>query len=181
MATNWINIKGRAAWVQAYEPDEYSGDKRWKMALYPFDENEWKKFDNSGLMLEKKEDAKGNKFITLRRSVRRVFPSDDEATYFSPPEITGAVNVSYINAETKQKVKTYKKSDKIEISTLGDQKPIGNDSVVVASIAVYDTAKGKGHRWESLNVLDLVEYSSDNKEEVTVPEKKDDMNDSIPW
>jgi len=127
-----------------------------------------------------------------------VFPKDDEATYFNPPEITGAVNVSYVDAATGAKVRSYKKSDGIKISVVGEQIQIGNNSKVIANINVYDTSKGAGHRLESLNVLDLVEFvptseSPEDEPDVVVEDdeppfeakkttksKKEDMNDEIP-
>jgi len=147
--------------VKAYEPEEFSGDTRWILNAYPVDGKEWEKFQNSGLQQIPKEDAEGKKFIRFRRSVRRVFPKDDEATYWNPPEITGAFEVHYVDAETKEKIKTFKRSEKRKIETVGEQIAIGNGSVGIVNLAVYDSGKGKGHRWESLRILDLVEYNPD--------------------
>ena len=202
MASKWINVKGEVDWAHVYEPDEYPpGNLRFKVDLYP-EEAEWKKIEASGLQLEPKEGRDGKKYITLRRQQKRVFPKDDEATYFNPPEITGAVNVSYVDAATGAKVRSYKKSDGIKITVVGEQIQIGNNSKVIANINVYDTSKGAGHRLESLNVLDLVEFtpsgetSEEDPNEVEVIEaeapvaevkkttkatKKEDMNDAIPW
>jgi hypothetical protein len=189
-----LNLKGYFRWVKAYEPEEYSGDTRFITNFYPFDEKEWEKFNKSGLQQTPKEDTDGKKFVRFRRSVRKVFPKDDEATYFTPPEVSGAVNVSYVNAETNEKVKTYKKSDKIELKVVGDKTPIGNDSVGYINLAVYDTNQGKGHRWESMTILDLVEYNPDKPSEPVVQPKvedkkaskekksvKEELNDEIPW
>lgn len=198
MASKWINVKGEVDWAHVYEPDEYPpGNLRFKVDLYP-EEAEWKKIEASGLQLEPKEGRDGKKYITLRRQQKRVFPKDDEATYFNPPEITGAVNVSYVDAATGAKVRSYKKSDGIKITVVGEQIQIGNNSKVIANINVYDTSKGAGHRLESLNVLDLVEFipTSESPEDEpnvvveddeppfeakkTTKSKKEDMNDEIP-
>lgn len=190
-----MNLKGRVSWVKVYEPDEYSGDQRWMINLYPFNDNEWEKFERSGLMLTKKEDKEGGFYITLRRPTKKMFPRDEEITRFPPPTITGAVNVAYVDEKTNEPVKSYKKSDGVVVKIVGEQTPIGNGSVVIANICTYDTAKGKGHRLEGLNVLDLVVYDSSAQEttKVEVPkveEKKAakpkasvaaDMDDSVPW
>jgi len=201
MASKWINIKGEIDWAHVYEPDEYPpGNLRFKVDFYP-DEAEWKKIESAGLQLEPKEGRDGKKFITLRRQQKRVFPKDDEATYFNPPEITGAINVSYVDSVTGAKVRSYKKSDGIKITVVGDQTALGNGSKVIANVNVYPASKGAGTRLESINVLDLVEFvaSGESSEEgpeepeveaeapvaevkkTTKATKKEDMNDAIPW
>jgi hypothetical protein len=160
-------------------------------------EQEWEKFRNAGLQQIPKEDDEGNKFVRFRRSVRKVFPKDDEATYWNPPEITGEVNVSYVDADTKERVKTFKKSEKRNIETVGEKTPIGNDSEGIINLCVYDSGKGKGHRWESLKVTKLVEYNPDANEKPKdetpeveeekkgvkkkTPVLKEELNDEIPW
>jgi hypothetical protein len=198
MATKWITLKCRVRWAQFYEPEEFSGDTRWIGTFYPVDGSEWEKYSKSGLQMVPKEDNDGHKFIRIRRPLKKLFPKDDEATYFVPPKITGAVNVAYHNAATGEELRTYKKSDKIEIKVVGEKTNIGNDSIVNVNIAVFDTGQGKGHRMESLNVLDLVEYNPESKtEEVqkseepepkktnkksdSTEEVKKDMNDELPW
>jgi len=191
LATKWISIKGRLFWPMVYEPDEAFGDTRWKVNFEPFDEYEWTKFRNSGMQQEPKENNEGTKTITLRRQTRKVFPKDDEATYFTPPEITGAVSVSYVDAATGEKIKSYKKSEKKTINTVGEQVEIGNGSVGIVNVAVFDAQKGKGHRLESIQVLDLVHFERrteattttvvDNPSNAGVTEIAKDMNDSLPW
>ena len=192
MATKWYNIKGRVSWAQVYEPDEYSGDKRWKITFYPFDGDEWETLRKSGVQLETKEDKEGGKYVTFRRSVKRLY--GDDVTFFTPPVISGAVNVSYLDKATGKPVRSWTKGSGIEIEEKGEKTLIGNGSVIVANIAVYDTQKGKGHRLEGLKVLDLVTYERDAEEvpvdspedvaEVAAPvakKKKEELNDEIPW
>lgn len=204
--TTYITLKGRARWAQVYEPEEFMGDIRWKISIIPFDDAEMEKFKKSGLQQVPKEDAEGNFVITFRRSYKKAFPKDDEVTYFNPPEIRGAVQVKYVNAETGEVVRSFKKSDKLNIEAQGEKVNIGNDSVVLVNLAVYEASKGKGHRLEQVTVLDLVEYNPENKSAEVVPEAepaaakttkkatknteasgepettiKEDMNDSIPW
>lgn len=198
-------MKCKLAWVKPYEPEEFSGDTRWILNAYPVDGKEWEKFQNSGLQQIPKEDANGEKFIRFRRSVRKVFPKDDEATYWNPPEISGEVEVHYIDEESGEKVKSFKRSEKRIIKTVGEQKLIGNGSEGIINLAVYDSGKGKGHRWESLKVTKLIEYDPDNNKKQDdqkpvviedipavpvekAPKKgkeptvvKEEMNDDIPW
>lgn len=156
MASKWINVKGFCKWAKVYDPDDYQGAKRWALTFYPDNEDEWAVIKKSGLQLRPKEDDLG-KFIQLRRPVSKVF--GDEVTFFSPPKITGAVNVHYVNDEGEE-VRQFRKGDKIE--RVGEPVLIGNESKVIVNICVYDTRQGKGHRLEALNVLDLVEYSASN-------------------
>lgn len=209
MATSYVSLKCAVKWLQIYEPEEYSGDIRWIGNFYPVDGNEWEKFQKSGLQQIPKEDEDG-KFIRFRRSLRKMFPKDDEATYFNPPKITGAVNVNYVNSDTKEEVRSFKKSEKIVVETVGEKVLIGNGSVVTVNLVVFDSGKGKGHRLESIVVHDLVVYekkpvteNETKKEAETTEEKptieaptktskssktqeketsvKEDMNDTIPW
>lgn len=107
------------------------------------------------------------------------------------------MNVSYVDEKTNEEVKSFKKSDGVVVKVIGDKVEIGNGSKGIINIGVYDTKKGKGHRWESLNVLDLVEFVREvkeepkkepSKEEVKDSKKKEtkssikeDMNDDLPW
>lgn len=200
MATQYINLKGKVAWAKVYEPDEYNNVKRWILNFYPFNEEEWKKFRDSGLQVEPKTDPQGNVFVRFRRDVRRVI--GDDFIFFTPPVITGAVDVKYVDKATGQKVSSFKKGDGIEVEQVGEKVLIGNESVVYVNLAVYDTVKGKGHRLQSIHVLDLVGYDPDNKSEpepevevetkapVKEPkakavkketEVKEEINDEIPW
>ena len=160
MATTWVNLKGSIEWAKVYEPDEYAGDKRWSVNFYPANGSEWDKFRKSGMQLEVKENSDGEKFIKLRRPFKRLF--GDDVTFFAPPEINGAVEVKYVDKDNK-KVTSFVKGSGVEVTTIGEQKLLGNGTVVIANICVFDTAKGKGHRLESLKVLELVEYEHDEK------------------
>ena len=197
MATKWINVKGTVSWAQVYEPDEYAGDKRWKVTFYPANGEEWETLRKAGVQLEAKEDKEGKKYVNLRRSVKRLY--GDDVTFFTPPTITGAVSVQYLDKATGKPVRSYKKGDGTEVEVIGEKVLIGNGSVVMVNIAVYDTQKGKGHRFEAMKVLDLVSYDPDSKSDaetaVDSPEevkaetpvapvekkKKEDLNDEIPW
>ena len=205
----WHNLKGFVNYAQVYEPDDFMGDRRWKLNWTPFDDREWAKFEAIGLGITPKEDNEGRKFVTFRRPVSKLFPRDDERTYFTPPKITGAVNVSYVNEDTNEELQSYMKSSGVKIKTVGDQILIGNGSVCIVGITSYNAKETKGHRLMNLNVLDLVEFNPEGPKSqtgLTQTEKKiaeeqgsvakteakkdkksgnttvhEDMNDSVPW
>lgn len=186
MATVWKNFKGYLEWPMVYEPDDFQGDKRWKVNLVFFDDSEYEKFKLSGLQMVPKENSDGKKYVSFRRSFRKVFPKDDEATYFTPPTIRGAVNVQYVDEEGKP-VKSYKKSEGKKVVTVGEQVAIGNGSLGVVNVAIFEAQNGKGHRLEGVEVIDLVGFTPESKEvrDAKVEDKKTeiakDMNDSLPW
>lgn len=186
MATQYYNIKGRIKWAKVYEPDEFSGAENWKVNFYPFDGGEWEKFQKTGLQNVPKEDEDG-KFVTLRRPVKKLI--NDELVIFSPPEITGAVNVSYQDDEGNP-VRSYNKSKPVKIKVVGEKEILGNGTLVVLNISVYDTAKGKGGRFESLRVLDLVgmpenkrdePVTEDEADEAVVEDATGEKEEKLPW
>jgi hypothetical protein len=164
--------------------------KKWMINFYPHDEAEWDKFRRTGLDLKVREDQEGGKYIILRRQTQKLIK--DNLVLFSPPEITGAVNVLYQD-DNGNTVKSYNKGDNVKVNIVGEQTPIGNDSVCLVNLSVYETPKGNGHRLENLKVLDLVEYHkpdqqvaepvADKKPELKVVDGdlKKDLNDDIPW
>lgn len=156
MASKWINVRGAVKWTKLYDADEFAGAKRWIMSFYPENEKEWDVINKAGIQLRPKEDDLG-KFISLRRPVSKVF--GDDITFFTPPKITGAVNVHYVDGDGNE-IRQFKKGDKVE--RVGEPTLIGNESKVIVNICVYDTRQGKGHRLEAVNVLDLVEYTGGN-------------------
>lgn len=161
MATEYHNIKARLKWVKVYEYDEYAGAKRWMINAYPVDGKEWEKVQKSGIQTQTKEDEDG-KYIVLRRPTSRVI--NDDLVMFCPPEITGAVNVQYTDPDGN-KIRSYNKGDfKGDIILKGEKKNIDNGSVAIVNFCTYDTRQGKGHRLESLKILDLVQRETQNDE-----------------
>ena len=153
MATTWISVKGKVNWAKVYEPDSYAGAERWMVDFYPADGGEWEKLQKGGLQVTPKEGPDG-KFVRLRRDTKKLFK--DDLIGFCPPEITGAVNVHYTNA-AGDKIRQYDKGDKsFKVNMVGEKVIIGNGSLVIVNLALFDTSKGKGHRLEGLKVLDLV-------------------------
>lgn len=158
MATKYYTLKGSIKWAKIYEPDEFSGVKRWMLNFYPADGAEWEKFQKMGTELGIKEDEDG-KYVTFRRPASKVI--GDNFVIFSPPEISGAVEVRYVNDEGIS-VRSYNKGDKVTVTRIGEQVPLGNGSVVLVNLAVYDVKVAgnvaRGHRLENIKVLDLVAY-----------------------
>jgi len=194
VATRYQNLKVKLKWCKVYEPDAFMGAENWKVSAYPVDEKEWDKFKATGLELGVKTDADGE-YITLRRPTKKLIK--DELVVFAPPEITGVVNVTYEN-ELGERVRQYNKGDKVKLVTNGEQEMIPNGSLAIVNFSYYDTIKGKGHRLESLRILELAEYieqpprvadEAEAKEEVKEvkkevkksSDKKEELNDEIPW
>ena len=176
-STIWLNVKGTVRWAKVYEPDEFDGARRFIINFYPDNGEEWEKLNKSGIMVEPKEDQEGNKYVRFRRDMKKTF--DDEVVFFTPPEIKGAVNVHY--EIDGKKVFQYKKADADKLTTVGEQTLIGNDSRVIATVTLYNTSRGKGHRLMSLNVLDLVEYVPQEKVEETVETTEEKAEEKAPW
>lgn len=195
MATKWITVRGVVRWTKVYEPDAFMGAENWKVDFAPLNAQERKKWDDTGIQLKFRKEDDGLEYTRLRRPVKKVF--SDEVTFFAPPEITGAVSVQYQD-ENGERIRQYKKGDKV--NRVGEPVEIGNGSEVLVNVCYYDTVKGKGHRLESINVLNLIEFvrsdrPAEDKEESVKPEVKkekakpakeektasEDLNDDIPW
>jgi hypothetical protein len=186
LATAYTNLKGTIKWAKVYEPDSFAGAENWALCFYPYDGAEWEKFQKTGLQLKVKDDPDGvsGKFFKLRRPTKKLIR--DDLVMFSPPEITGVVNVSYQDPDGN-KIRQYNKGEKVTVNRIGDPVELGNGTLVIVNLSYYDTAKGKGHRLENIKVLDLVEYQkAETKTETQAsegedPKKSEDLNDDLPW
>lgn len=201
MTTQYINLKGSVKWAKVYEPDVAFGTETYNLNFFPLDGAEWEKFQKTGLQMGVKDDPDGaGKFIKLRRPRKKTI--GDDLIFFSPPEISGKVQVSYVDSEGNKKRQFLKHEGEptrvVAEGSLNDKGypvDIGNGSLVVVNVSYYDTAKGKGHRLESINVLDLVEYqkssdggtppSEETKKEIKKVSKEhvidETLNDDMPW
>lgn len=199
MATKWITVRGVVRWAKVYEPDAFMGAENWKVDFAPLNAVERKKWDDTGIQLKFRKEDDGLEYTRLRRPVKKVF--SDEVTFFAPPEITGAVSVQYQD-ENGERLRQYKKGE--TMNRVGEPIEIGNGSEVLVNVCYYDTVKGKGHRLESINVLNLIEFVrglsektgeqeevaeakpevKKEKTKVVVEDKNSvakDLNDDIPW
>lgn len=155
MATKYINLTGMIKWAQVYEPDEYLGVKRWKLNFYPKDGGDWDKIQKSGLTLKIKEDDDG-KYLQFRRPVEKKIGS--KMVLFTPPRITGVVNVHYVDSNTREVLKSFDQGTVEGVDRVGEIVLLGNGTKAKIDVCVYDTQVGKGHRLELLQILELVEY-----------------------
>lgn len=137
--TKTYYFTGPCKWAKVYQPDDYKGDKKWKVNLYLNKETK-KLLKDSGVQLKIRDDEDGE-FVVFSRPVERQY--QDELKFFEPPKIFN------------------KELEKIEDL-------IGNGSVITAKISVFDTAKGTGHRLEAIRVDNLVKYEENQTEESEV-------------
>ena len=171
-------FKGYVAWCRPYQPDEYKGNKFWKLNLYPDPEN-IKKIRTSGLQLKKKDDdgeSSGvtGEFYTFRRSCEKEF--NDGKTFFCPPEVLDKDGKKLVTYQDSKGETAYTFKAGEEVSQIGDEILIGNGSLVEIDVLVFETKRfGKGHRLNSIKILDLIEYVPDEdkeeKEETPEPEE----------
>ena len=183
MATKYYNFSGRVAYAHLYEPDEFRGVKRWKLSFYPDNVEEVKK---AGIQLEPKEDTGefsgvDGTYFTFRRPVSREIKGEE--VRFTPATITtpnGDVLVGWHIDDNGDMIRYVSDDFKRED---GSPKLIGNNSKIILNVCVYDTAGyGKGNRFESVKVVDLVEYEPPvkNSENDTVVKEKGEKIDA-PW
>ena len=137
--TKTYYFTGPCKWAKVYQPDDYKGDKRWKINVYLNKETK-KLLKESGVQLKIREDDDGE-FVVFSRPVERQY--QDETKEFKPPKIFD--------------------KELVEIEDL-----IGNGSVITAKISVFDTAKGTGHRLEAIRVDNLVRYEENQTDESEV-------------
>lgn len=97
--------------------------------LYPTPESR-NLIAESGLQISPKSDDDGE-FFTFRRPHEKLIKK--EIVEFGPPQVLNP--------------------DGTEFDGL-----VGNGSDVTIKVSVYDTIKGKGHRWESVRVDNLIVY-----------------------
>lgn len=102
----------------------------WTVNFYPNDRSK-RIYTDSGLQIRFKSDSDGD-FLIFRRPTEKVIKG--ELVKFEPPKVWDSNNQPF---------------DGI----------IGNGSEATVKVAVYDTKKGPGHRWEAIRVDKLVEYT----------------------
>ncbi|HRP36197.1 MAG TPA: hypothetical protein PLS50_00120 [Candidatus Dojkabacteria bacterium] len=169
--TEYVKMKGKIYWAKVYEPDTAFGASNYKCDFAPENDEEWKKFKDSGIQKTIKEDPERGKYFQLARPDFKLI--NQAIVKFTGPVIEdkdGKTIVDYINTETGKRIFSYDSKDKDKVSRRGSPIIIGNGSTVEVRVAVYDTFKGKGHRLEGIKVLDLIEFK---KEDRPLPELSD--------
>ena len=176
--TQYVDLEGISKFAMVYVPDEYpkdSGNFFWKVNLY-LDDAGFRKYNSLGLsykirrdrMEEDKDDNPdtwtGPEYITFRRPQFKLMGRN--AVYFSAPKIfdrNRKLVVSYTDADGNA-LTSYNDAN-IEPKMVGQQVLIGNGSKISVNLSVYETAKGRAARLESVRIIDLVEYNPEAKEE----------------
>ena len=176
MTTQIITVTGTAAWAQVYQPDTFMNATKWKIDIFPENEDEWSKITKAGIQKKRKMNSNPDNgplgdYIQFTRDAMKVMKG--KIIHFTGPVITdedGTVIVDFVNKETGKRVYSYEESQKNDIERRGKPVLIGNGSKVKVTIAVYDTIKGKGQRLESVQILDLVEYQGSEGDLLPVKE-----------
>ena len=117
----------------------YKGQEDPKYHYYSLDfyPDDVEAFLATEIQVEKREDEDGT-FFKLRREPKKLIK--DKVVEFGPPDVWDADAQPF-------------------------DKSIGNGSKVTVRVAVYDTAKGKGHRLEAVMVNEWVEYKKPEGED----------------
>lgn len=183
--TKYLKFKGRVAWTMLYSPDDYKGNKFWKLSLYPTDEV-IQKIKDAGIQTKLKEDdgsgsGVSGKYFQFRRDTEKKFDSGMQK--FAPPSV-------YMG-KSREPVVSYEEDAEEEYGykRIGDPILIGNGSEVEVTLEIYPTGSfGKGTRLNSVRILDLIEYNPDAGEEDEDDEptpkamiKRAEFNDEIPF
>lgn len=152
MATKFYKFKGKAAWAKVVVPDESEYGVNWTIDMY-LDKDNWALLKSSGVRLGEIKNPvfQGENGVKFKRPTEKVIKGD--MAKFDPPKVTGP-----------------------------DDKPfdelIGNGSIVEVVVAVYETRAGKGHRLESVKVLEHTPYVS-NREVISVDNAEEVLGGAV--
>lgn len=155
--TAYLKFKGKVAWAKVYDPDDYEGEKQFKINFYP---DSIQALRDKGIQQKVKEDDGGKsgvsgEVMTFRRPVEKEF-TRGEITKLLPPTIYD---------KDGKKIVWYKRTDDGEIERYGEPVLIGNGSYCELTLEVYPAGRmGKGARLNSVKIIDLIEYEGRNEE-----------------
>lgn len=164
MPTKYYKFSGTVKWakIRADQLDtKFNDDGEWKTDFYPDDPEAFK---STGIQTQAREDSDGV-FFKLRR-----------------PKF-----LSFRNKETGKKEEVIFEPATVRLKTLDGviDYPtgyLGNGTRVILNLVIFDTKKGKGHRFEEFLVTNLVEFDPDNKPFAANPVSNDtDLDDEIPF
>ena len=135
-------FKGTVNWCKVKKPDEKYNNYTVDVI---FDDESWEQFKESGIQVQPKDSdhqqvAVGTpgSYVRFRRPHAKMIKG--KIVEFGPPDV-------YIKKDDE-----YEKFDGL----------IGNGSEAEVIVSVYDTQRGKGHRWEKIAVTNLVEYGDND-------------------
>ncbi len=133
MANDTFYFRGIANWAKVHKPDN-------KFNVYTLDlhldASSKSLFKDSGLQLELRPDEKNGEYIKLRRPVSKKIKG--ELVDMGPPTVL------------------IKRGEDFE--PFSDN--IGNGSLVLVKVRVYDTQRGKGHELDTVAVETLVPFAA---------------------
>lgn len=131
MSTQTYYFSGTANWCKYKKIDEY-GKFTVDVTLDDASQDLYKK---SGIRVQVKENKDGDEYVKFSR--KPDLEVKGETIDIGPPKIYRV------------------KGD--ELVEFTDN--VGNGSKVTVKVTAYDTKAGKGHRWESLRIDELVEFN----------------------
>jgi hypothetical protein len=139
LTTKHFYFTGKASWPKVFSHyyDNYEGQKKWKITLYP-DKESIAALKEAGLRLRAKKDESGTSYTFSRPFTKDI---NGEIIEFDPPTVLNADNTPFT------------------------EKGIGNGSTVTLKVSVFDTRMGKGHRLDTVRVEELVPYVPAPKDE----------------
>lgn len=191
MATQIFKFIGKSRYTRVYETDNAFGKSEWKTGLY-LDEETKKAYKASGIQKTIKTDKAeqsfpGEDYVEFTRPEFK--PMKGVMVSFTPPFVYEGDNkepsVYYINEDTGKWVFSFDDPKiKTKIVRKGDPILLANGSLIEVTVAVYDTAKGKGQRLEAIRIIDLIPYEKKEqvlKEDVEIEVDPEGENQDAPW
>jgi hypothetical protein len=130
-------FSGTCQWAKLKEPDEYNGEKKWKIDLF-MERDELKALKATGVTLKVRENEEGRKYVSFNRPVLKEIKG--ELREFDPPKLFDHAHQP--------------------LDCL-----VGNGSKVTVKIETYDTKMGMGHRLLAVRVDELVPYEKTDTED----------------
>lgn len=156
MASKNYKFRGYSGYAMMYRPDEFMDKHFWKISFYPENEAVLDKMKAKGIRLKVYEDDGGKsgvegKYVVLKRHTEKQFKK--ELVEFNPPAIYDANGKPLVTYD-------------VDHDRIGEPVLIGNGSLVEVTVCIFDAPPyGKGHRLESVKIIDLIEYNPPNKDE----------------
>lgn len=145
----WKKIRGKSSYAMVYKPDEFKGNRFWKINLHMKDET-FKTLKELGWQGKRKEsniDGCPEDYASFRRDCVKKFGNKEEK--FLPPTV--------LDKDGNKLVWYQKTADGYE--QYGDDILIGNGSEVELKVEIYQTKHfGAGVRLHEVKIIDLIEY-----------------------
>lgn len=159
--TKYLKFRGKAVYAKPYVPDEYNGAQTWKVGMTVTKEM-FNEIRESGCQVKKRlaEEVpnidENTPYVVFTRPTEKEF--SDGVTYFTPPCIYNSDNelIVWYENEDGELVRQFKGK---QPERMGEPLIIGNGSDIEVTVAVYPAGSfGHGHRFESIKILDLIEW-----------------------